>query len=140
MLYALGPVVFSIAPLNTDKVQRTGETKHAEHHVLGGAPLYEFMGEGKRTIKLKGAVFPDNFGGLDQLGALEQMRRLGAPQHLLRGDGTPMGWVVIEDVNEDHEHLNPQGVGRVISYTIDMKVAGAPGAGAFIDIVGGFLR
>jgi phage protein U len=140
MLYCLGPVVFQLVPLNTDKV--SAETRHpfAEHEVVGGPPLYENMGEGERGYSLKGCVFPEHFGGLAELAALRSMVRAGVPQHLMRGDGTPMGWVALEKISEESETLGFTGIGREITYCLDMKVATAPGAGALIDIIGGLLR
>jgi hypothetical protein len=140
MLYALGPVVFTVAPLNADKIGREGETRHAQHAVMGAAPVYEFMGEGQREFTIKGAVFPEHFGGLGELETIEALRRAGMPQHLIRGDGKPIGWVLIQKVKEDGDHLGFSGVPRHISYSIDMKITDAPSGAGLIDVVGGFLR
>lgn len=139
MLYALGPVVFEVAPLNADKATGSAEGSFAEHAVLGAAPLYENTGQGPRRFALQGKLFPDHFGGLGALEALKMLCRAGAPQHLLRGDGHPVGWVILDKVSEQHDSLNARGVGREIEFSVEMRVCEAPAAASLGSLIGGLL-
>jgi phage protein U len=137
MLMVLGPVVFEIAPVNIQKWERDGQTKFVEHKVVGAEPIYEFTGAGERNIELKGKLFPEHFGGLSAMDVLEGMRRSGQPQHLMRGDGYPVGWVLVEKFKEDHGTLNGVGVGREVEFTIQCIICNPPSPSSYIDFTSG---
>lgn len=139
MLMALGPIAFEVAPMNVHGVDYSAETVWVEKPVAGAEPPLEFVGEGANAWTLVGRLFPHKFGGLDDLGRLHQARASGLPQYALRGDGKPLGWVVIERVTERSTYLDRQGVGQQIDFEVQLRRAHKPTDGAFFAIVSGFL-
>lgn len=140
LLMMWGPVAFSIAPLNADRISIDNDTVFAAHAVAGSPPVYEHTGEGERSITIRGAVFPEHLGGLANLEMLETLREQGEPQHLIRGDGRMMGWCILDKVSQEHEHLNGMGVGRAISYTLKLQRCEPPQSyGSIFNIISGLL-
>ena len=135
MLMMLGPVQFEVLPFNAHNIGHGHEASFAEKPVLGARPPLEFVGEGPESWTIKARLFPEKFGGLDQLNTLYQARSLGQPQYLMRGDGAVMGWVVILSVQEQSTYLDPKGVGKVIDVDISVKRCGGPSAGSFYALI-----
>lgn len=123
MLFALGAVTFEVWPLNTDSIDRQAETSFAEKPVLGRRPLVEYVGEGAETIRMSGRIFPAKFGGETDLFLLDEQRKAGKALPLMRGDGRPYGWYVIESLSERSRYLDRRGVGKVIEFDIALRRA-----------------
>ena len=135
MLMGLGSVVFETLPIGLDEIDHGGTASFAEHAVLGDMPPLEFTGKGPETWRIRGTLLPefsisvgagDGSGGLSDLTALHAMRESGQAQFLMRGDGVPLGWVVLTRVTERSRRLNPQGVGRIIDVEVDVSRCGTP--------------
>lgn len=129
MLMMLGPALFEIAPMNLTKVKEGQKFPFASHDVLGGQPLLENMGIDSAVVELKGCLKPEHFGGLGELEALRAAQRTGIPLPLVRGDFTPLGFFVIEDMDIEHETLNEFGIGREIEVEIKLKSVATPDIG-----------
>jgi phage protein U len=140
MLYQLGAVSFEVAPLNVHAVDFTAGADFAEKPVIGIEPPLESVGEGVNAWTLTGRLFPHTFGGLPDLERLHQMRVAGLPQYLMRGDGRPLGWVVITSIAERASYLDETGVGRQVDVTISLRRAGPPAIGSFFSILADILR
>lgn len=140
MLYQFGALAIEIAPFNISDISRTGETDFVFKPVLDAEPPAERVGEGGNTLDLSGQLLPQKLGGLDELEVLNQMRVSGHPQYLMRGDGTPLGWMVILSVTDRSTYLNSQGVGQVIAVSIKLRRAKKPSAGSFFSIISGLVR
>jgi phage protein U len=139
MLYQLGVLSIKVHPFNVNKVQGDASTDYVPKPVLGAEPPMEYVGEGANTWRLSGDLFPKVIGGLNELQLLHSMRSSGRPQFLLRGDGTPLGWVVIEKVSTREEHLGGDGVGQKISVDIEVRRAGRPSRLALFTILLGLF-
>ena len=59
--------------------------------------------------------FPSS-GGLAHLDVLDNMRRLGQSQILMRGDGWHFGWFIIETLSRGHSLIAEDGVGQMIEF------------------------
>lgn len=140
MLYQLGGIQFSVYPLNTHEVERQASADFAAKDVIGALRPREAVGEGDNSIRLRGRLFPQKFGGLDGLAALDAMRVSQAPHILVRGDGRSYGWWVIEQISETSSQLDARGVGRVVEIDVSLvKAPGAPSAGSYIATLFGLL-
>jgi phage protein U len=128
MLFQLGTLTVEVLPFNVHEVTLDAGADFAAKDVIGALKPREFTGEGDSTLKLTGRVFPERFGGLDELGLLEQMRLSGEPQILVRGDGMNRGWWLVTKYSLKETYLDATGVGRVID--VDIELTKAPGAGA----------
>jgi phage protein U len=139
MLMQLGSVAFEVFPLNTHEHSRAAEMGFVEKAVLGARPPLEKVGEGNETRMISGRVFPRKFGGLGQLASLEAARAAGQPLFLMRGDGRPLGFYVIERMNEKDTYLAANGVGQVIEFDISLKAASAPSPSGYVVSIMGML-
>jgi len=133
MLMMIGPVQFEVYPFNTNEYGHGHEAGFAEKPVLGVRPPLEFVGEGPESWSIKAKLYPEKFGGLDDLATLYSVRASGRPQYMMRGDGFVMGWVVVLNVTELSTYLDREGVGKVIDVDIKVKRADKPAAGNFFS-------
>lgn len=139
MLFTLGSVEFEVAPVNpTDTSFESGGT-FVEKPVMGRRPPLEFVGPSGETFKISVKLFPDKLGGMSSLDMLKTIRLSGVPQFLQRGDGTPLGWMVLEQISENHSYLNARGVGQVIDVSISLRRADAPADTDFFASVMGIF-
>lgn len=140
VLMMIGPVKFEVAPFNIHAVGHDHESTFAEKPILGSSPLVEWVGEGAETWSLQGRLFPQRFGGLDSLRLLQEARASGQPQYMMRGDGTLMGWVVIERVSERSSFIDLGGIGKAIDFDISVRRAMPPAAGLYFSIMEAIFR
>jgi phage protein U len=134
MLYQLGAVQFDVAPLNTDSIDRSAATDFVPKDVIGRRPPLEAVGEGEETIRLSGRIFPKTLGGLGDMEALDLQRVAGFPLPLMRGDGMPMGFFVIETLTQRSSRLDGDGVGRIVDFDLVLKRAEPPGAATLASL------
>lgn len=120
MLYQLGALTFEVQPFNTHAVDRDSGYDFAAKDIVGAAKPREKVGEADEKLRFECKLYPHRFGGLDELDALDGMRKSGDPQILVRGDGRNMGWFLVEQVHEKAGFLNARGVGREIVVTIEL--------------------
>ncbi|MGA2491839.1 MAG: phage tail protein [Roseiarcus sp.] len=139
MLYMLGGVVFDVVPTNLDTVNRERGQDWAAKAIVGAQKPREAMGVADAPVTLFGKLFPHRFG-MGGLEALAAMAEGIAPQMLIRGDGTVLGWHCVERVKEKHSYLDAEGVGRVIDVeiTLTQSPSGA-GAGAMMTLLQGLF-
>lgn len=129
MLMALGPVLFDIH-LDLQQVEMEWNSAFAKHDVMGGPPVYEDVGEEESTITLSGALYPYVLSTGGGLAALEIARTTKIPLPLLRGDGLPMGFVLIRSISRTDSSLDAgQGIGNEIEYSVKLIKVGSPGLG-----------
>lgn len=140
MLMQIGPVRFEVTPFNATDYGHTHEAAFVEKPVLGTRMPLEWVGQGSETWTIRAKIFPQRFGGLGDLTILQQARASGLPQYMMRGDGSVMGWVVIESVSERSTYLDAGGVGKVIDIDIAVRRCQAPSGGSFFSIFAGLFR
>ena len=134
MLYSLGSVSFEKLPTGLQEVSHAGTGDFATHPVLGDVPPLEWVGPGQEVWSFKGVLLTAfsartiGDSGLSQIDALHAMRTSGQAQFLMRGDGVPLGWVVVTKVSERSRMLLQNGVGEEIQVDISVKKTGAPSA------------
>lgn len=137
MLMSLGPIKFEVYPFNATEYGHDHESTFAEKPVLGARPPLEWVGEGTESWSIKAKIFPHKFGGLGDLKKLYQARAAGRPLYLMRGDGSQMGWVVIDKVSERSSYLDAQGIGKVIEVDISVRRSSKPSNGSFFSVFSG---
>ena len=138
-LYQLGSLQIKVAPFNAHEVAESGTTDYAVKAVVGAEQPLEFVGEGSNEMTLTGRLFPHEFGGLDELELLRQMRTSGRPQYLIRGDGKPFGWFAITSVSTRSAYLNSHGVGKMIEVTVNLRRAATPSKLSFFSLMQGLF-
>jgi phage protein U len=137
MLMKLGSVKFKVWPLTATETSAERGGEYAEKPVVGRRPPLEFVGEAGETMTITARLLPGRLGGLGRLKRLSSMRQSGRAFYLMRGDGVPLGWMVIERVAEKSTWLDAKGVGQVIDVEITLRRASAPGpANLFASVMG----
>lgn len=139
MLMTLGSLQFEVYPFNATEYDHSHQSDFVEKPILGIRPPLEWVGEGPETWNIRAILFPEKFGGLDDLSKLEQMRKSGRPQFLQRGDGTVLGWVAIEAVREAATYLDRGGVGKKIEVDIAVKASQGPAGGSYFSLMAGLF-
>ena len=135
MLYMLGPIAIDVYPYNAHEVSHDAKTDFAKKSVLGRRQPNEHVGEGDEAIKLSGRLYPEKLpGGMEMHELLHSLRRTGEPQFLLRGDGAPLGWYLIESASEKSTFLNAHGVGQLIEIEINLTRDDPPDAADFMGV------
>jgi phage protein U len=125
MLMCLGPVLFDLR-VGPDVIDKMGKSAFAKHEIVNGNPVYESMGEDEGSFKISGVVHPEHFGGLSRLSAIEAARVSQLPLPFMRGDFTPLGWVLILQFSESSKSLNYYGIGREIEFSAELIRTGSP--------------
>ncbi len=126
MLAAIGSVVFDVVSPNIHEIARKSGGDYASKAVMGRRPTLEWVGEADEEWELTGRLFPEALGGMDDMKKLHDQRVAGKALPFMRGDGEPMGWVVITVVAEKSSQLGADGVGRVVEVAISVKRTDPP--------------
>ncbi len=141
MLYQLGPLTFDTpGPMNADRVSEEFGSDFAVKAVVGAKQPRENMGPADHKFTLSGELLPyfhARTGVGSELGALatlQAMAETGEPQILVRGDGTNMGWWLIEKGSIKSTNLSSRGIGNTITY--DVNLVESPTAASAGSIVG----
>lgn len=140
MLAAIGSVVFDVVAPNLHEISHKAGGDYATKSVMGRRQPLEWVGEADEEWELTGRLFPEALGGLDDMRQLHDQRVAGKALPFMRGDGVPLGWVVIVAVSERSSHLDTTGVGRVIEVGINIKRTDPPGAAGIYSAVAGVLE
>ena len=126
MLFQLGAVTFDTHPLNAEESDETFGHDFAVKAVVGAQQPRESMGPSDHRFTLSGELQPYFLArngqdtGMGDLAALQAMAAGGEPQILVRGDGTNMGWWLIEKGSLKSTHLSLQGIGNVIHHSVEL--------------------
>ncbi|OCC05276.1 hypothetical protein BA190_10255 [Labrys sp. WJW] len=137
MLYQLGGTQFDVVPFNTHETDHEMGGDFAAKDLIGTMRDREFVGPSDEKLTFSCRIFPAKFGGLEELEGLQVAAVSGEPQILVRGDGTNLGWWVIDKVGDKATFLDIKGVGRVIEVQIAITRVPVPGK---TTILGALLR
>lgn len=130
----IGPHVFEILPLSLQRIDEVTRAKWPSVARFGRSAARQFTGLGDDSFRIEGLIFNEEWGGHDEYIALKLTQRQGVPVDLVGwGPGAAYarvyGAVVLLDVGARHESIGLGGVGRKITFTIEMAPFGDEGAG-----------
>ena len=117
----LGFFPFGIDTLAFSELNRNNDWRWASPDVFNSRPALQFVGLGKETLTLPGVIFPEYWGGTEQLNELRALADLGEPQTLLDGRGNILGDFVITGVQERQTVFAQAGVARRQEFTITLE-------------------
>lgn len=141
MLFQIGPITLDTLPLGPTGFSRDSGADLATKPVMGRLQPREFMGAADEHITVSGQILPTKLGGLPDLEQLHSLSRAGTKVPVMRGDGTMLGWFVIEKVAEQHHDLTRYGVGFAVAYTLNLvkvdaeSAAGNAQAGGIVGLL-----
>lgn len=135
MLFLIGSVAITVTDLNFHEGSESTEATFAEKSVLGKRPPLEAVGDGPETRKFSGRLFPHKLGGLDELEVLRAHKTAQQAVPVMRGDGVPLGWYVITNMEVKSQRFDAQGVGRYLEIEITLKRSDPPGAAGVFSLL-----
>ncbi|RZN13903.1 phage tail protein [Bradyrhizobium sp. Leo121] len=138
-LYQFGLIQWQVWPFNVSEVMHSTATDWSRKEIAGAPIFREWVGEGDEEIEMRGRVFPHFFAttglkqgsGMGHLDVLDEMRRYGKSNILMRGDGLNLGWYVIEHLSRGHSSLDRYGIGRQIEFDARFQRVPVPSADTF---------
>jgi len=131
VLYRWGTMEFKVHPLNVHELDHTTETDWAHKEIVGAALYREWVGENDEKLHFRGLIFPYRIGGFGMVTILDSMRRNGMAHLMVRGDGVPLGWFVIERLHRAHTFLSSEGVGRQVAFEAEFARVPVPAADVY---------
>lgn len=135
----IGAVAVEVWPFNVTEWTGKNESTFVEKAVLGRRPPIEAVGEGPGALSFSGRLFPVKLGGLGELEMLQQQRRLQVALPVIRGDGVPLGWHVITDLQHKHQRLTVTGVGHYVDIEFSLKASDPPAPAAMFGLLSGLF-
>lgn len=123
-LIALGDFRFSVATASPENIQTQEGWSWAEQTLLGTTPSLQFVSKQAPVKSLRGRIYPEFRGGLDQIKTLKAMAGMGKPMTLTvqQGDtGVVLGDWVILAVDETESFIDKFGRPRKIEFSISLK-------------------
>ena len=128
-LLAIGPHIFDIFQLNLQKIDEETTANWPTINRFGTGPARQFTGPGDATLKIEGLCFNEEFGGYEDYLALKATQRAGIPVDIIgwgagAGYGLVLGLMVILKVGASHECIGPDGIGRKITFSIELAAFG----------------
>ncbi|WP_321334870.1 phage tail protein [Breoghania sp.] len=123
-LLALGPHIFTIAPLNFQSIERETEACWPSIPRFGTAPGRQFTGFGEDPITISGLLFPEEMGGRDAYESVRATQAAAQPV-LMVGWATAsaarvFGRVVILRISDTQSIISREGQGRRVEYEIEV--------------------
>lgn len=121
VMMILGGYPFGLNTAAFQELNRNTEWRWPSQDVFNGTPVLQFTGKGKETIALPGVIFPEYWGGTNQLEQLRAIADQGQPQILIDGRGFIIGEFVITGVQERQSTFAQAGVARRQEFTITLE-------------------
>ena len=127
MLFQLGAVTIdSPGPFNATDVSEEFGSDFAVKPVVGAMQDREFVGPADNRLTISGTLLPYFYqragqaSGLIEIETLRGVTGTGDPQPLVRGDGTNLGYWLVEKVSTKSSKLSAEGIGMVVTYDISL--------------------
>ncbi len=133
-LLALGPNVFETLPMTLQKIEEESRALWPGVHRFGVGPARQFTGLGESQMTIEGLIFNQEFGGYGDYLALKETQRLGQPVDMIGWGAAAafagvFGAVCIVKVGATHEYIHQSGIGRKLTFAIEVVPFGEGGIG-----------
>lgn len=138
---------WQVWPVNIEEYDHTTASDWARKEVLGAGVYREWVGENDEELHLRGKLFPYYFAsmtrpndpGLATFQMLDNMRKAGHIDLLVRGDGYQFGWFVIDRISRTNKALGPDGIGHQIDTEVIFVRMPKPDPATFVASLWQFL-
>jgi phage protein U len=135
MLFLIGVVAITVAPFNFHEQTSSSEASFAEKAVVGRRQILEAVGEGAQTQRFSGRIFPQKLGGLGELEMMQQQQSAQEAIPVMRGDGVPLGWYVITQIDVKSQRFDAQGLGRYLEIEVTLRRSDPPSAAGVFGLL-----
>lgn len=123
VMMILGEYPFGLDTAAFQELNRNSSWRWPSQDVFDSRPVLQFTGQGKETITLPGVIFPEYWGGTDQLDQLRALADQGDTQTLIDGRGNILGEFAITAIEERQSVFAQAGVARKQEFTITLERA-----------------
>ena len=120
-MIGLGEFRFSLATAAPQSMDTQHGFSWSEQSVIGKDPSLEYVGNEATIKNLRGTIYPQFRGGLDQVDKMVAMGRKGKPMTLVTAKGVVLGDWVITSVGNVETVFDPTGTAKKIDFTISLK-------------------
>ena len=117
-MMALGVYRFALSTAAYQEFAHRAEYRWARQDVLGAPSTYQYLGPGEQTITLRGVIYPQYKGGLNQISLMRAQASLGIPLYLTDGTGRVWGQWCIKEVEETRRVFEADGTPRRVEFRI----------------------
>lgn len=133
---ALGPFQFRADGVGFQKIDRDIDAGWATVPVVNALDALQALGPKHEKVRIRGVVFPHEWGGLEILAGLRAFALAQQPQFLITMNGDLLGLFAIMKVGEDQSLHDALGTPRRDAYTISLTRY----QGSLSSALGGALR
>ncbi len=117
----LGQYVFSLHSAGYRSQSTDAPYRWAYVDVVGAAPVPQYLGPGLKKQSLKGALYPELTGGLEQIDAMNAEAGQGTPLLLVFSSGIVGGYWCIDAIQHEATKHNRHGDPQEISFTVNLS-------------------
>ena len=136
-LMTLGGYVFSTDSAAYDELRRDAEYRWPEQERIGRSPARQWLGPGRETIELSGAIYPESRRAEAELDALRAEAGTGEPLRLTLGTGEILGLWTIERISSTGSFFLPGGAPRKAEFRVRLAYYGADNDDGRVGFLGG---
>lgn len=126
MMMCYGFFVFCLKTLPFQNMKVNKSWNWAANNRVNQRSALQFTGPNNETITLSGTVYSEITHGGVSIDLLERMADLSVPMPLIEGDGVPLGFFVLNNVDKTYTELNRNGTPRKIDFTIKLTKVDIP--------------
>lgn len=121
VLMTLGEFEFSLGTAAYQDFRHTAEYRWPAQERIARGPALQWVGPGHECIELQGVLYPDYWGGPEQLDVLREAAALGKPQMLVDGLGYVWGNWCVERIEDRSSLFYADGAARKIEFTLALR-------------------
>lgn len=124
IMMVLGSYVFSVDTAAYQTFSRVSSYRWPKQDRLARKPALQFTGPDADTIQLRGTIYPQFRGGLDQIDAMRTEAGKGIPLLLVDGLGHVHGDWSITRIEENQRRHFKHGAPKRIDFAISLTAYG----------------
>jgi len=131
MLLIWGGFSFNANSTSFEELTHKWSGRWAKQPVFGRRPPGQYLGPAEEPLILRGTIFPQEFGSLGQIVAMQRAAGAGRIDMLFSGAGDAFGLFRLDEVEYTSSEFLPDGRPQKVKYTLNFSAADSLGGGIF---------